>query len=89
MSNATAELMQAMLSVLRQHGQPLRSAQLQERLQISQPTASRALAALVQRGEVVKLGQGRSQHYALPRTVMGVGQQIPVSAVDAAGRLQA
>lgn len=60
MSNATAELMQAMLSVLRQHGQPLRSAQLQARLQVSQPTASRALAALVQRGEVVKLGQGRT-----------------------------
>lgn len=89
MSNATAELMQAMLPVLRQHGQPLRSAQLQERLQISQPTASRALAALVQSGEVVKLGQGRNQHYALPRTVLGVGQQIPVSAVDATGHLHA
>lgn len=89
MSNATADLMQAMLPVLRQHGQPLRSAQLQERLQISQPTASRALAALVQSGEVVKLGQGRNQHYALPRTVFGVGQQIPVSAVDDTGHLHA
>lgn len=89
MSNATVELMQAMLSMLRQQGQPLRSAQLQERLQVSQPTASRALAALVQSGEVVKLGQGRSQHYGLPRYVAGVGQQIPVTTVDAAGHVQA
>lgn len=89
MSKATAELMQAMLPVLRLHGKPLRSAQLQEHLQISQPTASRALAALVQSGEVVKLGQGRNQHYALPRTVFGVGHQVPVSAVDTAGRMHA
>ena len=77
MSNATAQLMQAMLSVLRQQGQPLRSAQLQERLQVSQPTASRALAALVQNGAVLKLGQGRNQHYGLPRTVAGVGRKSP------------
>lgn len=88
MSNATAQLMQAMLSVLRQQSQPLRSAQLQERLQVSQPTASRALAALVQNGAVVKLGQGRNQHYGLPRTVAGVGAQIPVTGVDDAGRVQ-
>ncbi len=81
--------MQAMLAALRLHGQPLRSAQLQERLQVSQPTASRALAALVQAGEVVKLGQGRSQHYGLPRHVPSVGQQIPVTTVDVAGRVQA
>lgn len=78
-----------MLRVLRQQGQPLRSAQLQQQLQVSQPTASRALAALVQSGEVVKLGQGRNQHYALPRRVFGVGQAIPVTSVDAAGRVQA
>ena len=89
MSTATVDLMQAMLSVLRQQVQPLRSAQLQERLQVSQPTASRALAALVQAGQVVKLGQGRSQHYGLPRHVAGVGQQIPVTTVDATGRVQA
>ena len=89
MSTATAELMQAMLTTLRQQGQPLRSGELQERLQVSQPTASRALAALVQGGEVVKLGQGRSQHYGLPRHVAGVGAQIPVTSVDAAGRVQA
>lgn len=89
MSNARSELMQSMLSVLRQHGQPLRSVQLQERLQVSQPTASRALAALVQSGDVVKLGQGRNQHYGVPRHVFGVGSQIPVTAVDVTGRLQA
>lgn len=89
MSNATSELMQSMLRILRQQGQPLRSAQLQEQLQVSQPTASRALAALVQSGDVVKLGQGRNQHYGLPRQVFGVGQTIPVTSVDAAGRVQA
>src|SRR5690606_20092653 len=88
MSNATSELMQSMLRVLRQQGQPLRSAQLQEQLQVSQPTASRALAALVQSGEVVKLGHGRNQHYALPRRVLGVEQAVPVTSVDAAGRVQ-
>lgn len=88
MSNATSELMQSMLRMLRQQGRPLRSAQLQEQLQVSQPTASRALAALVQSGDVVKLGQGRNQHYGLPRRVPGVGQHIPVTAVDTAGALQ-
>lgn len=88
MSNATAELMQSMLSILRAQGQPLRSAELQARLQVSQPTASRALAALVHSGQVVKLGQGRNQHYGVPRVVVGVGQQVPVAAIDVAGRVQ-
>lgn len=88
MSNATSELMQSMLRILRQQGQPLRSAQLQQQLQVSQPTASRALVALVQAGDVIKLGLGRNQHYGVPRQVPGVGQHIPVTAVDAAGSLQ-
>ncbi|EBN0460764.1 MarR family transcriptional regulator [Salmonella enterica subsp. enterica serovar Dublin] len=88
MPNATSELMQSMLRILRQQGQPLRSAQLQQQLQVSQPTASRALAALVQAGDVIKLGLGRNQHYGVPRQVPGVGQHIPVTAVDAAGSLQ-
>ncbi|MBV2163736.1 MAG: type II toxin-antitoxin system HipA family toxin YjjJ [Comamonas sp.] len=78
----------AILSALRQQGAPLRSVQLQQALGISQPTASRALAALVQSGAVVKLGQGRSQHYGVPRPVAGVGPQIPVAAIDAAGQVQ-
>lgn len=73
MSNAASELMQSMLRILRQQGQPLRSAQLQQQLQVSQPTASRALAALVQAGDVIKLGLGRNQHYGVPRQVPGVG----------------
>lgn len=57
MSNATAQLMQAMLSVLRQQGQPLRSTQLQT--PTGQPaTASRALAALVQNGAVASSAKG-------------------------------
>lgn len=89
MSTATTELMQTMLSKLAQHGQPLSSAHLQQSLQVSQPTASRALAALVQVGQVVKLGQGRSQHYGLPRHVPGVGAKIPVTSLDAAGQVHA
>lgn len=87
MAQAPSQLQQDVLSWLRQQGQPLRSAQLQERFQISQPTASRALAALVQSGQVVKLGQGRNQHYGVPRHVQGVGQQIPVTEVAQDGRV--
>lgn len=77
----------AILAILRQQGTPMRSVQLQQAVGISQPTASRALAVLVQNGAVVKLGQGRNQHYGLPRLVPGVGQRIPITAMDTAGRI--
>ena len=89
MAQASTQLQQDLLSFLRQQAKPLRSAQLQAQFQISQPTASRALAALVAGGDVVKLGQGRNQHYAVPRHVPDVGSHIPVTAVTPEGHVQA
>src|SRR5574344_1373406 len=89
MVQASTQLQQDLLSFLRQQAKPLRSAQLQAQFLISQPTASRALAALVAGGYVVKLGQGRNQHYAVPRHVPDVGSRIPVTAVTPEGHVQA
>ena len=53
---------------------------------MSQPTVSRALAPLVQAGQVQKVGAARSQRYVLPRTVRGVGREVPVMRVDEQGQ---
>lgn len=87
--SAASPWMDAILHAMRLQATPIRSQQLQEQLGVSQPTVSRALAALVQSGAVIKLGQGRSQQYAVPRAVAGVGYQIPVSSVDSTGQVRA
>ncbi|MES2187529.1 MAG: type II toxin-antitoxin system HipA family toxin YjjJ [Pseudomonadota bacterium] len=74
------------LSALRRQGGVLSSAELQETLGVSQPTVSRALAPLLRAGEVLKVGAARSQRYVLPRSLPGVGREVPVMRVDAAGR---
>lgn len=74
------------LQALRRQGGVLSSAQLQAQLGVSQPTVSRALAPLLQSGQVQKVGAARSQRYVLPRTVAGVGREVPVMRVDAQGR---
>lgn len=74
-----------LLSALRQLGGHASSPQLQERLGLSQATASRALGALVAEGRVVKVGAARAQRYLLPREVEGVGRRIPVHEVLADG----
>ena len=51
---------------------PMRARQLVEKLQLSQPTLSRAIAALGD--EVVRLGAGPSIHYALRDRARGVGE---------------
>ena len=61
------------------------SAELQARLGVSQPTVSRVLAPLVRAGEVRKVGAARSQRYVLPRSIPGVGREVPVMRVDAEG----
>ena len=73
------------LQALRRQGGVLSSAELQEQLGVSQPTVSRALAPLVQAGQVHKVGAARSQRYVLPRSVPGVGSQVPVMRVDEQG----
>ncbi|WP_394790637.1 type II toxin-antitoxin system HipA family toxin YjjJ [Rhodoferax sp.] len=74
------------LQALRQRGGVVSAAELQAALGVSQPTVSRALAPLLQAGEVVKVGAARSQRYVLPRTVRDVGRSIPVVRIDAQGR---
>ena len=64
----------------------LTSAELQALLGVSQPTVSRALAPLIQAGQVQKVGAARSQRYLLPRTVPGVGNEVLVMHIDPQGR---
>lgn len=63
------------------------SAELQLALGASQATISRALTPLLQAGEVLRVGRGRSQTYLMPRSVEGAGPSITIAIVkiDEAG----
>ena len=74
------------LQAIRQRGGVASAAELQAALGVSQPTVSRALAPLIQSGQVLKVGAARLQRYVVPRTVAGVGQSVPVMRVDAQGQ---
>ena len=80
------ELTPKALQALRRQGGVVSSAELQEGLGVSQPTVSRALAPLIQSGQVQKVGAARSQRYVLPRTVPGVGREVAVMRVNAQGQ---
>lgn len=80
------ELTPKALQALRRQGGVVSSAELQEALGVSQPTVSRALASLIQSGQVQKVGAARSQRYVLPRTVPGVGREVAVMRVNAQGQ---
>ncbi|MBI2750222.1 MAG: type II toxin-antitoxin system HipA family toxin YjjJ [Burkholderiales bacterium] len=80
------ELAQTALQALRRQGGVLSSAELQAQLGVSQPTVSRVLKPLTQSGQVRKVGAARAQRYVLPRSVPGVGSQVPVMRVDTQGR---
>ena len=82
---ATHALTAPTLQALRQHGGVASAVELQATLGVSQPTVSRALAPLIQSGQVIKVGAARQQRYVVPRTVAGVGQAVPVMRVDAHG----
>ena len=75
------------LQVLHQVGGVGTSTELQTRLGLSQPTVSRALAALIKQGRLLKVGAARSQKYLLPRHIEGVGSQIGIVRVDTQGRV--
>ena len=81
-----SDLTSSALETLRRQGGVLTSAELQDLLGVSQPTVSRALAPLLQSGQVQKVGAARSQRYVVPRTVPGVGREVPVMRVDALGQ---
>lgn len=83
---AAPDLSASILQALRRQGGALSSAELQTALQVSQPTVSRALAPLIQAGEVQKVGAARKQRYVLPRTVRDVGRSVPVMRINAQGQ---
>lgn len=74
------------LQTMRKQGGVASAAELQAALHVSQPTVSRALAPLIQSGQVLKVGSTRQQRYVVPRTVSGVGQAVSVMRVDAHGQ---
>ncbi|MDP3190283.1 type II toxin-antitoxin system HipA family toxin YjjJ [Rhodoferax sp.] len=78
-----------LLQALRAMGGLATSAELQQRLGVSQPTVSRWLVPLLRSGQVLKAGAARSQRYLLPRPVEGVGSVVPMMRVDAEGRATA
>jgi HipA-like C-terminal domain/Winged helix-turn-helix DNA-binding len=78
-------LTQQALQTLRRQGGVLTGAELQAQLGVSQPTVSRALAPLIQSGQVQKVGAARSQRYVLPRNVPGVGREVLVMRVNTQG----
>ncbi len=82
-----SELTERVLQGLRQASGVCTSAELQNRLGLSQPTASRALSALVKQGRLLKVGAARSQRYLLPRHIEGVGSQIGIVRIDTQGRV--
>lgn len=72
----------ALLQCLRRQHGVATSAELAAALGVSQPTVSRALAPLLQSGQVRKVGAARSQRYLLPRRVQGVGDEVLLMRVD-------
>ncbi len=81
----SSSLAARLLNAMRTQGGVATSTDLQTHLGISQPTVSRALAPLIQSGEVRALGAARSRRYLLPRNIEDVGREIPVMRVDAQG----
>ena len=64
---------------------PKSGTQIAKELGISQPTVSRALAAMT--GEVMQIGQKKSSRYVLRDTSRGFAD-VPVFSVDLQGRLK-
>lgn len=80
------DLSARIVQALRRQGSALSSAELQDLMRVSQPTVSRALAPLIQAGEVQKVGAARKQRYVLPRTVRDVGRSVPIMRINAQGQ---
>jgi hypothetical protein len=62
-----------------------KSDDIQRELGISQPTASRALAAMIRDGSILRVGAARQSLYLLPATDAGVLTPVSIMRVDAAG----
>jgi hypothetical protein len=83
-ASSTASASDAALAFVRAQG-AASSADVQARLGVSQPTASRALAPLLRSADILKVGAARSQLYVAPRHVERVGVEVPVVKIDASG----
>lgn len=66
---------------------PADALELTRALKVSQPTLSRALAALRREERVVRIGSTRGARYGLARAVDGIGSRWPLFRVDESGRL--
>lgn len=76
---------QQLLRILRSQRGVATSAELALGLGVSQPTVSRALAPLIDIGQVRKTGAARSQRYLLTRPVRGLGTEVRIHRVSGAG----
>lgn len=85
MSYRSISLQTTLRGLLAQRG-VANASQLGTALGISQPTLSRALAALA--GEVAVLGAGRATRYAWPQTVLGRAGMQPLHWVHEDGRVE-
>lgn len=75
----------ALLDTIRRDG-VVTTAMLMARYRTSQPTVSRALAPLLARGALIRVGGGPRVSYLVPRAVPGVREQVlPLTRVDADG----
>lgn len=83
---STHTLTTSALQALRQRGGVASASELQAILGVSQPTMSRALAPLIQSGQVLKVGAARLQRYVVPRTLSGIGQTVPIMRIDVRGQ---
>jgi len=64
------------------------SLDMQRELNLSQPTLSRSLAAMVREGKILRLGAARQSIYLLPAPDAGVAILVPIMRVDEAGDIQ-
>ena len=74
-----------LLQTLRRQRGVATGAELAAAMGVSQPTVSRALAPLIQSGQIRRVGAARSQRYLLARSVQGVGDDVMLMRVSAQG----
>ena len=60
---------------------------MQRELTLSQPTLSRALAAMIRDGNILRVGAARQSLYLLPAPNAGVAIPVPIMRIDAAGEV--
>ena len=64
------------------------SAELEKNLDLSQSAASRLLRALIEQGQVIRLGSTRGARYGLLRAIGTIGSRWPLRQIDSLGNIQ-